>query len=104
MEPEAKYKPIAHRENQASVLIKLENTALTSLTQFYCNFRKSAAMSLSLSALLGLSWLSGYLLYVETDFFAYVFTITNGLQVTAGCEYLLDRADFFLKKKINFRD
>lgn len=37
-------------------------------------------MSLSLSCLLGLSWLSGFLLYAEPIFFAYLFTVTNGLQ------------------------
>ena len=40
-------------------------------------------MSLSLSCLLGLSWLSGFLLYAEPIFFAYMFTITNGLQGVA---------------------
>ena len=38
-------------------------------------------MSLSLTCLLGISWLSGFLLYAETIVFAYIFTITNGLQV-----------------------
>ena len=44
-------------------------------------------MVFSLSFLLGISWLSGYLLYVETDFFAYMFTITNGLQVDLSTRF-----------------
>lgn len=42
--------------------------------------RNAAALSLSLTCLLGISWLSGFLLYTETLVFAYIFTITNGLQ------------------------
>ena len=43
--------------------------------------RSAARMCLSLTGLLGISWLTGFLLYVDSDVLAFVFTITNGLQV-----------------------
>jgi hypothetical protein len=42
--------------------------------------RNSARLCLSLTGLLGISWLTGYFMYVESDVFAYIFTISNGLQ------------------------
>lgn len=45
--------------------------------------RNAAAMALSLTCLLGLSWLLGFLMYAETIVFAYMFTIVNGLQGVA---------------------
>jgi len=44
-------------------------------------YRNAAAMTLSLTCLLGITWLSGFFLYTDAIAFAYIFTITNGLQV-----------------------
>jgi len=52
--------------------------------------RQTAGMSISLTFLFGVSWISGYLFYTEIELFAYLFTITNGLQVDDSIDHNLN--------------
>ena len=68
---------------------------------FVLNFRSAVRLGLSLTGLLGLSWLTGFFTYIESEVFACIFTITNGLQ---GVVILLSRCLFNESFRAALRD
>ena len=62
--------------------------------------RTAVLMSTSLWFLLGVSWTSGYLLYLESEWPAYLFVLSNGSQVLSN--YILLPA-YFALEQINWQ-